>query len=102
MEVVIWKPMNISAELFQANLKCPMKCWLRAAGEITTGNAYAEWVKTQGQSYRTNETARLIGEKPNVEMATSPGPENLKSAKWKLATNVMVQAPVHSWSAESK
>lgn len=100
-KVVIWKRMNISADLFQAHLKCPMKCWLCAAGEIATGNAYAEWVKTQDEAYRTTETARLQGDQSNVEMATSPGPENLKSAKWKLATNVMVQALVNSWTAES-
>ncbi len=58
-----------------------MKCWLRAAGEVSAGNACAEWVKTQDEAYRANETARLLGEQSNDEVATSPGPENLKSAK---------------------
>jgi len=39
--------MKISSELFAAFLKCPTKCWLRAAGEQGSGNPYAEWVKSQ-------------------------------------------------------
>jgi predicted RecB family nuclease len=78
-----------------------MKCWRRAAGEVSTTNAYAEWAKTQDESYRTNETARLLGEQSNAEVAIAPGTENLKSAKWTLATNVMAQAPVNAGSAVS-
>ena len=101
MEVVIWKRMKISPELFQAYLKCPTKCWLRAVGEPATGNTYAEWVKTQDETCRVNETARLTGEFPNGEVAASPEPETLKSAKWLIATNVPVQAQVNSCSAQS-
>jgi len=88
--------MNISPELFQAYLKCPMKCWLRAAGESSTGNTYHEWVKTQDETYRSTETSRLVDKLPNGDVAISPDSENLKSAKWKLATNFGVQAPYRS------
>lgn len=92
--------MKITPDLFEAYLKCPIKCWLRAAGEAVTGNTYAEWVKMQDESYRSNETARLSGELSNGEI-TSPEAENLKSAKWLLATNVTVQAKVNSCAVES-
>ena len=62
-----------------------MKSWLRAAGEVPTGNTYAEWVKTQDESYLANQAARLVGESPNGEATISPEVENLKSAKWQLA-----------------
>jgi hypothetical protein len=39
--------MTITPSLFDAFLKCLTKCWLRATGEPPSGNAYAEWVKTQ-------------------------------------------------------
>jgi len=93
--------MKISPDIFQAYLKCPTKCWLRAAGETSSENAYAEWVKTQDEAYLVTEAARLIGALPNGDVATSPDAADLKSAKWKLATNVMVQASGNSWSAES-
>ena len=93
--------MKISPVLFQAYLKCPMKCWLRAAGEVSTGNAYAEWVKTQDESYRVSETSQFAACLPPDEVETSPVYEHLKSAKWKFATNVAVQTPVDSSSAES-
>jgi predicted RecB family nuclease len=98
---VIWKRMKISPELYQAYLKCPTKCWLRAAGKPATGNAYAEWIKTQDETCRVNETARLTGELPNGEVAASPEPETLKSARWLIATNVPVLAQVNSCPAQS-
>jgi predicted flap endonuclease-1-like 5' DNA nuclease len=93
--------MNLSPELFQAYLNCPTKCWLRAVGEPATGNPYAEWVKTQDETCRVNESARLTGELPNGEVAAPPEPETLKSARWQLATNVPVQAQVNSCPAQS-
>lgn len=93
--------MNISPELFQAYLKCPTKCWLRAAGEVSTGNVYAEWVKTQDESYRVTGTSRFADSLPPAEVETSPASDHLKSAKWKLALNVLVQAFLDSCCVES-
>ena len=83
--------MTITASLFEAFLKCPTKCWLRATNEPPTGNTYAEWVKTQNKSYRATETERLIEQTPPDDCALSPPVENLKAAKWLLATDVLVQ-----------
>ncbi len=52
--------MKITLDLFEAHLKCPTKCWLRATGESSADNTYAEWVKAQNDSYRTTETERLM------------------------------------------
>ena len=82
---VVWHRMKITPDLFQAHLKCPTKCWLRVTGESSSGNAYAEWVNTQNESYRVTETERLVAESPNGEVAASPAAENLKAAKWRLA-----------------
>ena len=100
-EVVVWKRMKISCDLFQAHLKCSTKCWLLAVGETPTGNTYAEWVKAQDESFRANETVRLVGELPNGDVETSPAMENLKSAKWQLATNVAMQIQMNSCAVES-
>jgi hypothetical protein len=88
--------MKITPDLFEAYLKCPMKCWLRAAGEAPTENPYAEWVKTENESYRASETARLVGGLYDGEVATNPEAEHLKSARWQLATNLVVSAPYRS------
>jgi predicted RecB family nuclease len=93
--------MKITPDLFQAYLKCPTKCWLRATGESSSGNAYAEWVKTQNESYRVAGTERLVAESPNGEVAVSPAAENLKAAKWRLATNLTVPVEMNSCVLES-
>jgi hypothetical protein len=84
--------MKITAEIFHAHLKCPTKCWLRATGETSAGNTYPEWVKARNASYRTTQTARLIAELPANEVVRSPGSENVKGAKWRLASSLVVQA----------
>jgi CRISPR/Cas system-associated exonuclease Cas4 (RecB family) len=88
--------MKITPDLFQAYLKCPTKCWLRATGESSSGNAYAEWVNTQNESYRITETERLVAESPNGEVATSPAADNLKVARWRLALDVPAQIELRS------
>jgi len=92
---------RISFDLFNAFLKCPTKCWLRAAGESTTGNAYAEWVKSQNESYRATELERLLPEIPKGTVAVSPPLENLKGAGWRLAANLAVHARMKIYLLDS-
>lgn len=84
--------MKISADLFEAFLKCPTKCSLRAADEPSSGNTYAQWVKSQTVSYRATETERLVSEISKDEFVVSPSLENLKSGKCRLALDVVGQA----------
>jgi hypothetical protein len=84
--------MNITADLFEAHLKCHTKCWLRAAGETGSGNEYAEWVGAQNESYECEAARRLQKTVPETERVVAPTlAENLKNAKWRLATHVPVQ-----------
>jgi predicted RecB family nuclease len=99
---------KISPDLFEAFLKCPTKCWLRATNEPGSGNDYSEWVKSQTASYRATETGRLLSEIPKDESAVSPTPANLKTDKWRLAMDVLAQTPEPAndqaqpdWIAES-
>lgn len=90
--------MTITPHLFEAYLKCPMKCWLRAAGEHPTDNTYAVWVHTQTESYRVAEAQKLHTQTPSEEFVLSPrssrggelhsSKEYLKAAKWRLAIDV--------------
>jgi len=84
--------MKIAPSLFEAFAKCPIQCWLRAKGEPPTGSAYAEWVKTQNESFRAIEAERLLAEIPEGESARSPSPDGLKTAKRRLAVDVVAQA----------
>ena len=52
--------MTISSYIFEAFFKCPMKCWLRATNERPTGNAYAEWLQTESDSYGIAGSPQLI------------------------------------------
>ena len=85
--------MTIEPSIFEAYLKCPTKCWLRANLETPSGNTYAEWVEAQNESFRAAETERLLAKTPPAESARSPSPENLKTAKWLLAVNVTCERP---------
>ena len=93
---------RISSDLFNAFLKCPTKCWLQAAGEPASGNAYAEWAKSQDRAYHTTEIERLLLETPKGQVAVSPPPESLKAAKWRLATNLVAHARLNSCVLESE
>src|SRR6516225_8483795 len=72
--------------------KCPTKCFLRALGEMGTGNAYADWVRTQNASYRTEESQRLTQRATRDQCVIGPpAAANLKSAKWNLAIDLTVR-----------
>lgn len=79
---------TITAHLFEAFLKCPTKCYLRSLGETGTENAYADWVRTQNESYCSDGIKRLMkGAAPDEFVVGPRGTKNLKTAKWRLAVN---------------
>lgn len=94
--------MKITSDVFEAYLKCPTKCWLRAVGETSAGSTYSNWVIEQNHSYRTTEIGRLVAASPNVEVVHSPSMGNLKAAKWRLASNLSVQAKIDSCVIDSE
>src|SRR5262249_40722437 len=71
-------------------------------GESASSNVYPEWVRSQDGSYRTTETERLLSQMPQGEVAISPPSENLKAAKWRLATDVAMHARTSSYVLESQ
>jgi predicted RecB family nuclease len=93
--------MKITSDLFEAFLQCPTKCSLRAAGEPTSGNAYAEWGRAQNESYRETATKPLLSKASKDESVLSPPVENLKAAKWSLAADLAVQSQLNSCIIES-
>lgn len=94
--------MKITPEIFHAYLKCTTKCWLWATNESGSGNAYAEWFKTQNELYRADETKRMVATLSSDEVASSATIESLKSGKWLLATNLAAQAQSALCGVESK
>lgn len=81
--------MKITPSLFHAHIKCPTKCWLKFTGEPATGNAYAEWVQSQNESYRAATIERLRSEVPQIECAVALAQENLKTSKWRLGFDIV-------------
>ena len=75
--------MNITADLFEAYLKCPTKCFLRSRGEAGVGNAYADWVRSQTDSYRNEQIKELTTiAARDGRIMTAPLTENPKAAEW--------------------
>ena len=94
--------MRITANIFEAHLKCPTKCWLRTTGERFSGDTYAEWVKTQDDFYRATETERLVAQLPNDEIAFSPPAANVQAEKWQVAFGLTIHAPAEYGVLESE
>jgi len=91
------RAMNITDFLFDALLKCPTKCHLRTLGEAGSGNEYAEWVCTHGRSYECAAAQRLEEAVPEIERVVSPSAaDGFKTARWRLATGIVVQTPSRS------
>jgi predicted RecB family nuclease len=85
--------MTITNHLFEAFLKCPTKCYLRSLGETGTENAYTDWFRIQNESYRSEGIKRLMeGAAPDEFVVGPPGTKNLKTAKWRLALNLVARA----------
>ena len=86
--------MTITADLFEAYLKCPMKCWLRTKKncEAAAGNAYSEWAERQAAAHRSKGIERLFAAVSETECAISLQKEALTTAKCRLAANVSVSA----------
>jgi len=82
-----------TAELLEAYLKCPTKCWLLSQGVVGEGNGFADWLKAQNEAYRAVALRRLqvtVSEKERV--IASPRGDNLKAAQWRLAMDMEVSA----------
>ena len=89
--------MRITSPLFDAFLKCATKCHLRSLGEVGSGNEYAEWVRGRDESYQREAARRLQEAVPETERVVAPpATENLKTAKWRLAVDLVAQTPDRS------
>jgi predicted RecB family nuclease len=85
--------MTITADIVEAFLKCPTKCYLRSVGEVGTGNPCADWLRTQKESCRSEGIKRLTeGATTGECVIGSSGTNNMKTAKWRLATEYVVRA----------
>ena len=86
--------MLITFALFEAYLKCPTKCLLRSQGEQGAENAYAEWIRMKGESYRGNGVQRRREGMPREECTDRlPSTKALGAATWRLALDVRVVSP---------
>jgi predicted RecB family nuclease len=84
--------MTITADIVEAFLKCPTKCYLRSLGEVGTENAYANWARAQNESYHNDGIKRLTAEAaPGECIIGSIDTTNLKTAKWRLATDYVAR-----------
>ena len=85
--------MTITPHLFEAYLKCPTKCFLRAHGEAGTGNEYADWVRTQNADYEREAIQFLQqGTKGNECVSGTLTLVKPKSANWRLGQDLTVRA----------
>jgi predicted RecB family nuclease len=81
--------MIVSSQLFASYLACPTKLWLHSRAEPATGSYYAEWARTQRETYLQGGLKRLFAIIPESDRATAPPiPTNPKDVIWRLAIDV--------------
>src|SRR5215469_14061501 len=89
--------MKITSRLFEAYLKCPTKSWLLSQEEASTGNAYADWVESQSDAYRSAASKVFLGGiAANGPMDGPSRIGNLKAIRWRFAETVTAQVTLQS------
>jgi predicted RecB family nuclease len=84
--------MAITTDLVEAFLKCPTKCFLRARAEIETGNAYADWFRTESDVFRNEGIRRLMaGVAPDKCVTGTAATESGGLAQWQLALDFVAR-----------
>jgi hypothetical protein len=85
--------MTITADVFEAFLKCPTKCYLRSRGEVGTGNAYADWLRIQNESWHREAVKRLTpGNVLGESVGSPPAATDLEMAQWHFAVEYVVRS----------
>lgn len=83
--------MTTTAQLFEAYIKCPTKCFLKGRGEVGTGNAYADWIQAQNALYRSEGTERTTRGNKGECINGSSEVVKAKSAQWCLAVDFIAR-----------
>ena len=89
--------MKITRRLFEAHVKCTMKCWLRSIDEPACSDPsslYAEWIHKKNETYRAGSVERLMRETPPEKYVVAIRLENIRSAKWQVAFDVEAHTSV--------
>jgi len=82
----------ITAQLFEAFLACPTKCFLRSIGQSPAENTFPSWKEARDESYRREGFRRLCAELPGALGQVSVERRKLKNARWQLAFDQVVRA----------
>jgi predicted RecB family nuclease len=84
--------MVINSAVFEAFLKCPRKSRLRSLGELENGNDYANWLRTENESYRESGIRDLLaGIAQSDCLIGPPDAETLRTSDYRFAVNVHIQ-----------
>jgi predicted RecB family nuclease len=91
-ENAVASSMKVSSPVLEAYLECSTKCWLRSRGELSTGNAYAEWGHLRKATYCEDGLKYLLTAFPDSDRVKSPQIfKHAKDATWRLAIDVLLQ-----------
>ena len=83
----------ITSRLFEDYLKCPTKCFLEANGAAASTDSYADWLRSQNDSYHETYLRQpIVTLSPGVLAAGASAPAHLISATRQLARHFKVRA----------
>ena len=84
--------MKITAEVFQAYLKCNTKCWFYSLCKRGEETEYAAWVKHRNDSHYSTGINHLFELSTVEESTASFDRGDLKTARWRLARGLALEA----------
>src|SRR5262245_48414250 len=80
--------MTITSDLFEAFLRCPTKCYLRAEGAPPSGNVFTEWARREDESYRVEAATCFMNRHQPVATGGEPlDRSDFLSANWRCAAD---------------
>jgi len=84
--------MAITTDLVEAFLKCPPNASFGLV-RVETGNAYADWVRTESDVFRNEVIKRLVaGVAPDKCATGTVATESERSAQWRLALDFVARS----------
>ncbi len=83
---------SVTAQLFEAYLLCPTKCFLQSVGEVPQENEFASWKESRRVTYRFEGTQKLLSGHPSWLVDESPELGRWRNVSWDFAINPVARA----------
>jgi predicted RecB family nuclease len=90
----------ITSDIFEAFVKCPTKCWLRANGDESGSRAHHYWVRENNESHRETRAEQLHSAINIEKLTRSSAQEFISCNRWRYLIGARVVASAEACALE--